>query len=102
VLDGSTLASHRLAADTPNPRLGENGRAPVPRFAQVRDNRKLRNVSHWDWPGKTDSRQLSTDVNACVGLPHYCQSYAAKISLSVAFFSAHAKDYRRLYVYFVE
>ncbi len=29
-------AKHRLATDSPNPRLGKNGRAPVPRLAQVR------------------------------------------------------------------
>jgi hypothetical protein len=57
-------ASHRLAADPPNPRLGKNGRAPVSRFAQVRDNRKLRNVSHWDSP-----RMTGSDVNAAMGLP---------------------------------
>jgi hypothetical protein len=40
-------AKHRIASDGIfGPRLGENGRTPVPRFAQVRDNRKLRDISH--------------------------------------------------------
>lgn len=63
-------AKHRLAADPPNPRLGENGRAPMPRFAQVRDNRKLRNVSHWDSP--PDDR-LAPAKQRCQRLPWDCR-----------------------------
>ena len=53
---GVTTLNHRLATGPPSPRRGENGRAPVPRFAQVRDNRKLRDIRHCS-PRRTDSRQ---------------------------------------------
>src|SRR5450755_1158077 len=56
-------AAHPLSTDTlANPHVRNNGRAPVPRFAQVRDNRKLRDIRH-DAPRRTDSRLLRCDVN---------------------------------------
>jgi hypothetical protein len=57
-------AKHRLATDPPNPRLGENGRAPVPVFSLVGDYRIFGDVGHH---GINSSPQLSGDVNVCVG-----------------------------------
>jgi hypothetical protein len=52
-------AKHRLATDPPNPRLGENGRAPVPVFSLVGDYRIFGDVGHHGIASENSSPQLS-------------------------------------------
>jgi hypothetical protein len=59
-------ANHRLATDTPNPSLPGNGRAPVPRFAQV-----LSGISSKRRPGEnvgeneTEMRETRARATQC-------------------------------------
>jgi hypothetical protein len=62
-------AKHRLATDTPNQHLPDNGRAPVPVFSLAGDYRIFGDVGHHGIASEDSSPQLSRDVNACVGFP---------------------------------